>query len=56
MAARVTSAVVDELLRKKIGTIVLNVNHANTPAMGVYERLGFTRHCSYCEGLAERAT
>jgi ribosomal protein S18 acetylase RimI-like enzyme len=52
LAARVTSAVVDELLRLKIRTIVLNVNQSNTSAIHVYERLGFTRHCGYCEGLA----
>lgn len=54
MAARVTSAVVDELLRLRIGTIVLNVNQSNAPAIRIYERLGFTRHCDYCEGLATR--
>jgi ribosomal protein S18 acetylase RimI-like enzyme len=54
LAARVTSAVVDELLRLKIRTIVLNVNQSNEPAIRVYERLGFTRHCGYCEGLATR--
>jgi GNAT superfamily N-acetyltransferase len=43
LAARVTSAVVDELLRLKIRT-----------AIRVYERLGFTRHCDYYEGLATR--
>jgi GNAT superfamily N-acetyltransferase len=54
MAARVTGAVVDELLRLSIGTIVLNVNQLNKPAIRVYERLGFTRHCDYYEGLARR--
>jgi ribosomal protein S18 acetylase RimI-like enzyme len=52
LAARVTSAVVDELLQLKIGTIVLNVNQSNAPAIRVYERLGFTRHSDYCEGVA----
>jgi predicted GNAT family acetyltransferase len=54
LAARVTSAVVDELLRLKIGTIVLNVDQSNTAAIRVYERLGFTRHCNYYEGMATR--
>ncbi len=39
LAARVTSAVVDELLRLKIRTIVLNVNQSNTSAIHVYEWL-----------------
>jgi ribosomal protein S18 acetylase RimI-like enzyme len=52
LAARVTSAVVDELLRLRIGTIVLNVNQSNTAAIQVYERLGFARHCNYYEGVA----
>jgi ribosomal protein S18 acetylase RimI-like enzyme len=54
LAARVTSAVVDELLRLTIGTVVLNVNQSNRPAVRLYERLGFKRHCGYCEGLATR--
>jgi ribosomal protein S18 acetylase RimI-like enzyme len=54
LAATVTSAVTHELLRMRIRTIVLNVNQSNASAIRVYERLGFTRHCSYCEGLAER--
>ena len=53
LAAAVTSAVVDELLRMRIRTIVLNVNQSNAAAIRVYERLGFRRHCSYFEGLAE---
>jgi ribosomal protein S18 acetylase RimI-like enzyme len=51
LAASVTSAVVDELLRLRIGTIVLNVNQSNALAIRLYERLGFKRHCGYCEGL-----
>jgi ribosomal protein S18 acetylase RimI-like enzyme len=52
LAESVTSSVVDELLRLKIGTIVLNVNQSNASAIRLYERLGFKRHCGYCEGLA----
>jgi ribosomal protein S18 acetylase RimI-like enzyme len=51
LAAIVTSAVADELLRLRIGTIVLNVNQSNATAVHLYERLGFRRYCGYCEGL-----
>jgi ribosomal protein S18 acetylase RimI-like enzyme len=54
LATRVISAVVDELLRLKIRTIVLNVNRSKTSAVRLYERLGFTKHCNYCEGLGTR--
>src|SRR5262245_55071750 len=54
LAASVTRSVVDELLRIRIRTVVLNVGQSNTPAIRLYERLGFKRHCSYYEGLAER--
>jgi ribosomal protein S18 acetylase RimI-like enzyme len=54
LAASVTTAVAGELLRMRIRTVVLNVNQSNAPAIRVYERLGFTRHCSYYEGLAEQ--
>lgn len=54
LASRVTSAVAAELLRSGVARIALNVNQHNTPAIRVYERLGFTRYCEYCEGLAER--
>jgi ribosomal protein S18 acetylase RimI-like enzyme len=52
LAASVTSAVVDELLRLRIGTVVLNVSQSNTPAVRLYERLGFKQHCGYCKGVA----
>jgi ribosomal protein S18 acetylase RimI-like enzyme len=51
-ATELTSAVVSELLRMNLPTIVLNVNQSNETAVRVYERLGFVRHCDYCEGLA----
>jgi GNAT superfamily N-acetyltransferase len=54
LAGRVTSAVVNELRRLGIPLIALNVSQTNAPAIRVYERLGFTRHCAYHEGLAPR--
>jgi len=54
LASRVTSAVAAQILRSGVARIALNVNRHNTPAIRVYERLGFTRYCEYCEGLAER--
>jgi len=51
--ARVTTgAVVEELLRRGIRTIALNVYVSNAAAMRVYGRLGFVPHCEYYEGLA----
>lgn len=52
LAPAVTSAVVNELLRLGIDTIILNVKQENQPARRLYERLGFRVHCSFFEGLA----
>jgi GNAT superfamily N-acetyltransferase len=54
LAARVTSAVVEELLRRGIQTIALNVSERNLTATRVYERLGFAPYCAFVEGRAER--
>lgn len=54
LARRATSAVVEDLLRRGIETIVLNVRESNTPAARVYASLGFHDHCGFCEGLAVR--
>jgi ribosomal protein S18 acetylase RimI-like enzyme len=54
LAARTTSAVVNELLRRGLPTIALNVNQQNAPAIRVYERLGFVPYCAYYEALAIR--
>ena len=53
-ATRATGAVCAELVRRGIGTIVLNVGQDNPAAVRVYEKLGFARHCAFYEGLVER--
>ena len=53
LAGCVTTQVAAELLRRDIRTLALNVHQLNSAAIGVYERLGFTRYCEFVEGLAE---
>ena len=53
-AARCTSAVVSALLADDIDTIVLNVDESNLPAIRIYQRLGFEKHCEFVEGPALR--
>jgi RimJ/RimL family protein N-acetyltransferase len=55
LAARVTGAVVDELLRMEMETVALSVDQRNAAALRAYERLGFRRYCEFCEGLAVRS-
>jgi ribosomal protein S18 acetylase RimI-like enzyme len=54
LAQIVTSAVAMALKDAGIQTIGLNVEHTNTGAIRVYERVGFRSHFSYCEGMADR--
>jgi ribosomal protein S18 acetylase RimI-like enzyme len=49
-----TSAVVQELLARRIQSIVLNVHEGNDVAFRIYQRMGFKEHCRYVEVLAER--
>ena len=46
------SAVLEELIRRKVDDIVLNVSQSNDAAIRIYERLGFRRHCPFLEGPA----
>jgi GNAT superfamily N-acetyltransferase len=50
-AAAATSAVTTELMRMELPTIVLSVNQRREGAIRLYERLGYTRHCAFCEGV-----
>jgi ribosomal protein S18 acetylase RimI-like enzyme len=52
LAARVTAAVVAEMLRRGVPTVALNVAQSNATARRVYERLGFAVYCPFVEGLA----
>ena len=54
MAQIVTSAVAAALSEAGIRTIGLNVEHTNTTAIRVYERVGFRTQFSYYEGMADR--
>lgn len=52
-ATACTSQVVEELLAQGLN-VVLNVNRENAEAIGIYERLGFSRHCPYIEVIGKR--
>ena len=53
-ATLTTRAVCEELVRRGIHTIVLNVRQDNEAAVRVYDKLGFARHCAFYEGVTER--
>jgi GNAT superfamily N-acetyltransferase len=54
LAARVTSAVVENAIARGVTTTVLNVAPPNEGARRVYERLGFETYCRFVEGPAQR--
>ncbi len=41
-------------IREDVTDVVLNVNRENAKAIGIYERLGFRRHCPYIEVVGNR--
>src|SRR5258708_5402644 len=51
LAATTTSAVVEELQRLGCDELVLNVRDGNDSARAAYQRLGFTPHCEFIEGV-----
>ena len=53
-AKLIAFAVAMALSEAGIQTIGLNVEHTNTGAIRVYERVGFRKHFSYYEGMADR--
>lgn len=54
LAQVATSAVITALREAGIGTIGLNVEHTNAPAIRAYESLGFRTRFWYYEGVADR--
>jgi RimJ/RimL family protein N-acetyltransferase len=48
-----TGAVVDDLFRRGIRQVVLNVAQGNAPAIHVYQKLGFERYCPFFEGWVD---
>jgi predicted GNAT family acetyltransferase len=53
MATTVTSAVTTAALEEH-ADVVLNVRQDNSPAIAVYERLGYRVHAPFIEGPAVR--
>jgi len=49
----VTSRVTEELLGRGL-LVVLDVEEGNAPALRVYEKLGYERHCAFVECLGRR--
>jgi ribosomal protein S18 acetylase RimI-like enzyme len=55
LGATTTTAVAQELFKMGCDEVVLNVRGNNHGARRVYERLGFTEHCGFIEGVFHTA-
>ncbi|MEM7133930.1 MAG: GNAT family N-acetyltransferase [Chloroflexota bacterium] len=55
-ATSILSAIVADLRRENIDTIVLNVDQRNQRARTIYEQCGFGHHCPYVEGVGTLTT
>lgn len=55
-ASAILHALWNEFQAHGITTVILNVDQRNAGAQRLYERMGFTMHCPYIEGIAERKT
>ncbi|MCB0112454.1 MAG: GNAT family N-acetyltransferase [Caldilineaceae bacterium] len=53
-AKAITAAIVSALQADGVHTIVLNVDQRNEKAQALYQKLGFTIHCPFIEGVAEK--
>lgn len=53
-AGAILAAIVDTLRAGGVHTIVLNVDQRNVGARRLYEKHGFSVHCPYLEGIAQR--
>lgn len=53
LGGAVTRAVIACLRLRGMRDIILNVGQSNCIAVGLYERLGFRRHCAFLEGEAQ---
>jgi ribosomal protein S18 acetylase RimI-like enzyme len=53
-ATAILQAIVGALRARAVQMIVLNVDRRNTAAQRLYMHHGFTRHCTYLEGIGHR--
>ena len=51
LASTTTTAVADELFARGCDQVVLNVRQGNDIALATYQKLGFTDHCTFIEGV-----
>ena len=51
LASTTTTAVAEELFARGCDEVVLNVRYGNDIALVTYQKLGFTDHCTFIEGV-----